>query len=79
MKEEINFVKEDDFKNLFGDVCDIRHRLAVMNDNSNDLSYSMYNDINEFDKRISNLEKKINEIYSILFNAKRMDLSDLDN
>jgi uncharacterized protein YfkK (UPF0435 family) len=72
-------MNEDDVENLFVDVYDIKHKLTIMNDNSIGLSNSMYTVTYDLDTRISNLEKKINEIYSILFNAKRLDLSDLDN
>lgn len=75
-------MNEDIFLNLYEDVNDLKKEITFINTNSNNISIDLnrctsitYN----LDERLHNLEKKINEIYSILFNAKRLDLSDLDN
>lgn len=73
---------EDDFYNLFKDVSDLKEQITIINTDSynNSIGLHQCNDVTyNLDERLSNLEQKIDEIYSILFNAKRLNLSDLDN
>lgn len=75
-------MKEDIFLDLYENINDLKQEITYINTNSNNISidlnhctHATYN----LDERISNLEQKVDEIYSILFNAKKLNLSDLDN
>jgi hypothetical protein len=72
-------MNESDIKHLFADMHDVKQKLTVINDKSFEINDYTYVNIQDLNERVGNLEKKIDEIYSILFNAKRLDLSDLDN
>lgn len=71
-------MNEDEFINIWADVSDLKQQITAISDNQ--IGMLQYNTVTyDLEERLSNLEKKINEIYSILFNAKRLNLSDLDN
>jgi uncharacterized protein YfkK (UPF0435 family) len=72
-------MNESDFEHLFVDMYDVKQKLAVINDKSIEINDYTYVNIQDLNERVGNLEKKIDEIYRILFNSKRLDLSDLDN
>lgn len=76
-------MKEEDFHYICDEVNYLKEQITLIDNNYNDLNHSndiIYNNvIYDVNERISNLEKKIDEIYSILFNAKRLNLSDLNN
>jgi hypothetical protein len=75
-------MNEDDIYSVFEDVHDLKNQIRIINTNSydNSIGISQCNDvIYGVNERIDKLEKKIDSIYSFLFNAKRLDLSDLDN
>lgn len=72
-------MNEDDICNIWADVSNIKRQITLIDNKSDNLTNFTSYSINDFDERISNLEKKVDEIYSILLNAKYLNLSNLDN